>query len=415
MDVASDTSAPASGTEAEGRHDIVISGARIFDGHKELSGTWNVGITGHTISAVSQAPLAGRKQIDADGGWVMPGLIDTHVHLINFAVVTDPESLDDYVRNVAPTILDHFLQHGITCVKSVGDPTTEILDIRARLAAGSLRGPRLLVTGCSITGRDGHPVSTVFGGNKWYAARAVGEVESAQMMRDLVHHLADRKVDAIKLVSEGACCMPGSPKYIWQNPVFPVAVELVRLPQNILRAGIDAAHERGLRVTVHSVQQDAAWECIEAGADGLEHGITVEPITDTRLIETIRERGIVYTPTLWIKGEMHPTSIPNTRLVTEGGVRIACGSDSFPGRGMFGLNTIEETELLANAGLSPAQILVAATSEAAKHLDRADIGTIEPGKSADIILLSANPLENVSNLRTLKMTVLNGEIVVDRR
>ncbi|KKC27222.1 amidohydrolase family protein [Sphingomonas sp. SRS2] len=396
-------------------YDVVIRNARVFDGRAELPGPRNVGIRGHAIAAVSETPLQGRIEIDGDGGWLMPGLIDTHIHLLDFSVVTDPDSLSDYVDNVIPLTLDRFLQNGITSVKSVGDPTTEILALRARLSAGSLRGPRLFVTGSSITGRDGHPVSTVFGGNRWYAARAVGEVDSAQMMRDLVHHLADQRVDAIKLVSEGACCIPGSPQYVWQNPVFPAAVELVRLPRQILRAGIEAAHERRLRVTVHTVQQDAAIEAVEAGADGLEHGITVEPITDPRLLDMIRDRGVVYTPTLWIKGEMHPTSIPNTRVVMDAGVRIACGSDSFPGRGAFGENTIEEAELLVAAGMSTSQVLVAATSEAARHLDRSDIGTLAPGKSADMILLAGNPVEDISNLRKLRLTILNGEIVVDRR
>lgn len=395
--------------------DLVIRNVNIFDGRDSLPGLYEVGICGHSIAAISKSSVAGEVVIDGGGGWLLPGLIDTHVHVVDFSVVTDPDSLDNYVNIVAPRIFELFLEHGITTVKSVGDPTTEILDLRARLAAGMLRGPRLLVTGCSITGRDGHPVSTVFGGNRWYAARAVGEVDSAQMMRDLVHHLADRNVDAIKLVSEGACCIPGSPKYIWQNPVFPVAAELVRLPHAILRAGVEAAHERGLRATVHCVQQMAASEAVDAGADGLEHGITVEPITDRSLLKTIRDRDIIYTPTLWIKGEMHPASIPNTRLVMEAGVRIACGSDSFPARGKFGLNSLEELELLVGAGLSPAQALVSATSQAASHLGRSDIGVIECGKSADMILLAGNPLDEINAVRKLKLTILNGKIAVDNR
>ncbi|WNE93987.1 hypothetical protein PS467_00965 [Streptomyces luomodiensis] len=97
-----------------------------------------------------------------------------------------------------------------------------------------------------------------------------------QQIRDLVHHLADRKVDAIKLLSEGACAHSGGPKYLWRNPAFPDGVELERLPLDLLRAGIEAGHERGLRVTVHTTQQAAAREAIEAGADGLERGVTIE-------------------------------------------------------------------------------------------------------------------------------------------
>lgn len=395
--------------------DLVIQNVNIFDGRTVLQGRHDVGIGGHSITNISRSRLAGKTVIDGDGGWLMPGLIDTHVHLVDFSVVTDPDTLGNYMENIAPSHCAHFLEHGITTVKSVGDPATEILELRTQLAAGALRGPRLLVTGCAITGRDGHPSSTLFGGNRWYAARAVGEVDSVQMMRDLVHHLADRKVDAIKLVSEGACCDPGSPKYIWQNPVFPISVELVRLPPAILRAGIDAAHERGLRATVHSVQQDAAREAMDAGADGLEHGVSVEPITNTSLLAAIRDRGMVYTPTLWIKAAMHPSAMANARLVMDAGIRIACGSDSFPARGKLGLNSIEEIELLVAAGLTPVQALIAATSEAANHLDRRDIGVLECGKAADLILLAGNPLETIGNIRTLRLTLINGKIVFDGR
>lgn len=396
-------------------YDLVIANCRVFDGRTELPGTHHVGIQGRMIAAVSDTPLEGATVVDGHGGWLMPGLIDTHMHLFDFVRITDEESMHDYLDNEVPAVLELFLQHGVTAVKSVGDPTTEILGVRAQIAAGSLRGPRLLVTGSSITGRDGHPISTVFGGNRFYSEAAVGEVDSPQSMRDLVHELADRNVDAIKLVSEGGCCRPGSPSYVWQNPVFPVEVELVRLPQDVLAAGVAAAHERGLRVTVHTVQQEAAREAVEAGADGLEHGITLDPITDEELVAMIRDRGVVYTPTLWIKGEMHPLSTPNTKLVSDAGVRIVCGTDSFAGRGKFGENTLEEAELMVGAGLSAEQVLVAATSEAAVHLDRGDIGTVAVGKTADLILLGASPLDDISNLRQLRMTVLNGDVVVDRR
>tara|TARA_R110000782_G_C14819243_1_gene413930 strand:+ start:33855 stop:35111 length:1257 start_codon:yes stop_codon:yes gene_type:complete len=396
-------------------YDLTVNNVRIFDGLKELSGLRSVGVRGRTITAISETPLEGRETIDGEGGWLMPGLIDTHVHLFSFSTITDPETMDGYFREQIPPILELFLQHGVTSIKSTGDPTSEIIELRDRLAVGSARGPRLLATGSSVTGLDGHPVSTLFGGNVWYAARAVGQVHSIQMMRDFVHLLADRKVDAIKLSSEGACCLPGSPKYIWQNAVFPNPVELVRLPKRILRAGIEAAHERGLRVTVHTVQQVAAIEAIESGADGLEHGVAVEPITDKAVVEMIRERDISYTPTLWIYGQMHPSAIPNTRMVKDAGIRIACGSDSFFGRGKYGENSLEEIELLVTAGLTPVEALVAATSEAAIKLGRRDIGTLAEGKSADMILLASNPLEDISNIRTLGMTILNGEILVDKR
>lgn len=401
--------------ETADRYDLVINRVHVFDGEQTLTGLRNVGVRGREIAAVSEAPLAGRREVNGDGGWLMPGLIDTHVHFFDFRVVTDPDTLEGFVRDAAPAVLDQLLQAGVTTIKSVGDPATEILALQARLAAGSLRGPQLLATGPGLTGRDGHPASTIFGGNPWFRARATGEVDSPRMMRDLVHHLADRKVDAIKLLSEGACWCPGSPKYLWANPVFPNAVELTRLPTSVLRAGIEAAHERGLRVTVHTVQQDAAREAVEAGADGLEHGVTVEPITDRALIDLMVEREVSYTPTLWIHDAVHPQTRPNVKLMADAGVTIVLGSDSFHGRGAFGENTLEEAELMEAAGMAPRQVLTAATSVAARHIGRNDVGAVARGKRADLILLRADPLASISNLRTLSLVVQDGEVVVDKR
>jgi imidazolonepropionase-like amidohydrolase len=398
-------------------HDIVIRRVQVFDGHKALPGTYDIGLRGEQIAAVSETPLRARREIDGRGRWIMPGLIDTHVHFFDFRVVRDPVSLQAFVETEAPSLLDNFLQNGVTTIKSVGDPTDAILKLRAGLADGALRGPRLSVTGNGLTGPDGHPASTIFGGNPWFRARAAGEVDGAQEMRDIVHELADRKVDAIKLLSEGGCSCSGSGsgsiKYLWKNPIFPIAVELVRLPTKVLRAGVEAAHERGLRVTVHTVQQDAALEAIEAGADGLEHGVTVEPITDPALARLMVERGATYASTLWIHDQVHPHTRPNTKLMADAGVRMVLGSDSFCGRGKFGENSVEEAELMAASGMTTEQVLAAATSSAAWHLERPDLGVVEPGRRADLILLAGNPIEDIGNLRRLSMTIQGGDIVVN--
>ncbi|MFG2586221.1 amidohydrolase family protein [Streptomyces malaysiensis] len=407
--------APAS-TEARGpaTYDLVISRAHVFDGRQALAGLYDVAINGGEIASVSAEPLRGGQEVDAAEGWVMPGLIDTHIHFYDVRAVSDPDSMRAFEENELPGRLGLFLDHGITTIKSVGDPTGGILDTRAKIAAGALRGPRLLATGCGITGRDGHPAATVFSGNPWARERFTGEVDSVQQIRDLVHHLADRKVDAIKLLSEGACAHSGGPKYLWQNPAFPDAVELERLPLDLLRAGIETGHERGLRVTVHTTQQAAAREAIKAGADGLEHGVTVEPLTDHSLIDLMLEHDITYTPTLWID-DAHPDARGNLKKVAEAGVHIALGSDTFSGRGLFGANTLEEAELMVAAGLTPTQVLAAGTSGASRQCVRPDLGTVTPGKRADLLVLNADPTADVGNLRDLSIVILNGRLVVDKR
>ena len=402
----------ARNTDTDSAYDLVIRRAHVFDGHRAHDGLRDVGVNGGEIAAISSTPLRGATEVRAAGGWLLPGLIDTHVHVYDVHAVSDPASMREFEQDALPGLLESFLQHGITTVKSVGDPTGEILGTRAEIATGALRGPRLLVTGCGITGRDGHPASTVFSGNPWARARFAAEVDNVQQLRDLVHRLADRNVDAIKLLSEGACPKPGAPRYVWQNPAFAADVELVRLPVELLRAGIDTAHARHLRVTVHTTQQDAAREAIQAGADGLEHGVTVEPITDHALVDSMLERDVVYTPTLWADHGSHPDARGNLAMVADAGVTVALGSDTFCGPGLFGGNTLEEAELMVAAGMTPTQSLVAGTSAAARQCARPDIGEVAPGKRADLILLGADPTADIRNIRELSMTIVDGKIVV---
>ncbi|MYT99993.1 MULTISPECIES: amidohydrolase family protein [unclassified Streptomyces] len=400
--------------EAHATYDLVIRRAHVFDGHQALAGLYDIAVNGSEIVAVSAEPLRGRQQVDAVEGWVMPGLIDTHIHFYNVQAISDLNSMWAFEENELPGMLELFLDHGITTIKSVGDPTAEILDTRSKIAAGTLHGPRLLATGCGITGRDGHPAATIFRGTPWARQRWTGEVDSVQKIRDLVHHLADRQVDAIKLLSEGACAHADGPKYLWRNPAFPGDVELVRLPLDLLRAGIEAGHDRGLRVTVHTTQQVAAREAIEAGADGLEHGVTIEPLTDHSLIDLMLERGVTYTPTLWID-DAHPDARGNLKKVAEAGVHIVLGSDTFSGRGLFGANTLEEAELMVAAGMTPTQVLTAGTNGASRQCARPDLGTVAPGKRADLLVLNSDPTADIGNLRDLSMVILNGRSVVDKR
>ena len=140
-----------------------------------------------------------------------------------------------------------------------------------------------------------------------------------------------------------------------------------------------------------------------------------EPITDKSLIDMMVERGATYASTLWIHDAVHPHTRPNTMLVADAGVTMVLGSDSFCGRGQFGQNTLEEAELMEAAGLSPQQVLVAATSNAARHLERPDLGSVATGKRADLILLRGDPTLSTSNLRKLSVTIQNGAVVVDKR
>jgi len=122
--------------------DLVVKNARIFDGSVVLQGSHNVGIAGDRIRSVSSSPIAGSRQIDARGRFLMPGLIDCHVHLLNMWTAKDEATMAADIETELPKRLNDFLTAGVTTVKSVGDSEDDILRVRAMLASGELAGPR---------------------------------------------------------------------------------------------------------------------------------------------------------------------------------------------------------------------------------------------------------------------------------
>ena len=127
--------------------ELAISNARFFDGWAMLPGSHNVGIAGGKIRSVSSSPIDGRRQIDAGGRFLMPGLIDCHIHLLNMWTAKDEATMAADIATELPKRLNGFLTAGVTTVQSVGDSEDDILRVRAKLAGGELAGPRLLATG----------------------------------------------------------------------------------------------------------------------------------------------------------------------------------------------------------------------------------------------------------------------------
>ena len=123
--------------------ELVVNNARIFDGSAVLEGSHNVGIAGDRIRSVSSSQIAGNRQIDARGRFLMPGLIDCHIHLLNFWTAKDETMMAADIETELPNRLNDFLAAGVTTIKSVGDSEDDILRVRAMLASGELAGPRL--------------------------------------------------------------------------------------------------------------------------------------------------------------------------------------------------------------------------------------------------------------------------------
>jgi imidazolonepropionase-like amidohydrolase len=394
--------------------DLVVNNARIYNGSALLEGSHNVGIAGDRIRSVSSSPIAGSRQLDAQGRFLLPGLIDCHIHLLNMWAAKDEATMAADIETELPKRLNDFLAAGVTTVKSVGDSEEDILRVRARLASGELAGPRLLATGAAFCAPGSHPATTIYGQNPWLRNRATVETDSPEGAREAVRRSAEKKVDAVKVIHHGGC-KHGSP-YFFKAELLGLNVQILKLEQAVLEAIIDEAHRHGLKATVHTVDADAAIEALEAGADGLEHGVIEHRLNDDRVVDLLLRNRASYVPTLClIRLEEKTAEVRNANLkqMADAGVRVALGTDSFCGFGKFGENAIEEAERCAQAGIGTAHILRMATKDAAEHLGLEDLGVVASGTLADLLLLDADPTISISALRKVSMVIQNGSIVVD--
>jgi imidazolonepropionase-like amidohydrolase len=395
--------------------DLSINNVRLFDGSAMREGLFSVGIAGDKITSVGSSTVPANREINAAGKFLMPGLIDCHIHLLNMWTATDEKTMAADIEHELPKRLEDFLAVGVTTVKSVGDSEDDILRVRSMLESGELRGPRLFATGAAFAAPGSHPATTIFGRNPWIRHRSTIESDSAPVARDAVRRLAEKKVNAIKIVHQGGC-KHGEP-YFFRSDALGINVQIHRLEREVLEAIVDEAHKHGLKVTVHTFDQEAAIEALEAGADGLEHGIMDHELNGARVIELLLQNRASYVPTLWLltfEETAAAVRYANLKRIADAGVRVALGSDTFCGYGKFGENTIVETERTSAAGIAPEKVLKMATKDAAEHLGTDALGTIATGKLADLLLLDGDPRADITALRKVVMVVKDGTILIDK-
>ena len=378
---------------------LAITNVRVFTGTRVIDRATITVADGKILSIAATPSARASVTIDGTGKTALPGLIDVHVHML---VGTTEVDTRRFIDNTLKERLQTFLRHGVTTVKSAGDPTDLILGIRADLRDGALAGPRLLVVGPALTAPGGHPAGTICRGDAWCRANRAAEVDSEEEARREVRRLAQRGVDAIKVVFSS-----GEPEF---NSSFP------KLSFEIVKAIVDEARSAGLPVTVHVTDESMAIDVLAAGVSGLEHGPNApqDPNALARALES-PERSLV--PTLaTLAARVPPTPSLQARSQTvaelhKAGVRIVVGTDTRQEMPP-GLSTIQEIERLVEAGLSPEAALKAATSVAARHLGlETEIGTLEIGKSADILLVRGDPTRNIGDLHQADAVVQTGRIV----
>ena len=404
--------------------DLVIVNARIIDGSSQVIEQGGIAVAGGRITAIGEigAQDTDALTIDAAGMTLMPGLINSHWHLFAGSAAGSDEALEQYRKNGVIPTLGNILERGITTIMSPGDHFPAILDVRRMLEMGQIRGPRLVIVG---------PVFT--SSNDWPTQICEDSVDCNAMLNAVVDNEDDARAMVRKLAAAGVDAL----KLVYDDIIAPD----VRIKDGVVRALAEEADEHDLRLLAHvSSTTVPAARLLELGVDGFVHSAmdvsgAVEDMSasDVPVITTatvnlpVAERALLGDPGFIPANPGYLNrSLASIATLFDNGVPVAFGTDSVAGPpGVTGgfLSTtnsgeglfIAEVNALSRV-LSNEQIIRSLTANAALAVGLADeIGTLEPGKIADIILVDGNPLEDINDLEKVRLVIQGGIVTVDRR
>jgi imidazolonepropionase-like amidohydrolase len=403
----------------------LVSASHLFDGANKLSEEGAVVVNGDRIEA---AGLRGAllQQFGADnlvadhfeGCTLLPGLIETHVHLI---LPANGDSFIEFCQNPDEILLltaarnaTLCLQSGFTTVLDLGAKGTITFRLRDAIQRKIVPGPRLLLVGRPLT---------ITGGHCW---PFLGESDGVEGMRKAVRQLCKEGADLIKVIVTGG----GTPGSDSRRPAY-------TLPE--LRAAVDEAHARNRKVFGHCSAIAGTTQALDAGFDLIAHCHFQTPDGSNEFYEPLArrllEQGVYVNPTLQtnrVRGEdriinrlppearhavfdaWHARYVKieyNFARLHQMGVGLICGSDSGWGWSAYGDNYLELDAMVA-AGMTATEALSSATSLAADSLGWGDrIGRLQPGKLADLLVVAGDPTENIRALKDVRAVWLEGKRV----
>lgn len=369
------------------------------------------------------------QAIDLSGKYVMPGIINLHGHLGNVVDLTqDPKF---FTRENIESNLKTYASYGVTSVLSMGTEQDLIYKIRAEQRSGRPSLARVFTAGRGFIYKGG------YGGMKGvtYEVETPGDVQ-----KDL-DELARNKPDVVKL---------------WMDDHLG---RMKKMPYGIGKAIIDNGHKHGFKIAAHIFYLQDAKQLVNAGVDGLAHSVRDQPI-DNELIDGMKKRGAWQLAATLTREESvfiyaHPpeflndpfftrsvsaktlerlkdpgyqksiaadpdfseyprfleTAKQNLKKLVDAGVKYGFGTDSGPPGRFPGYFEQWEMELMVSSGLTPSQVIQAATHNAAEFLGAKDLGTLQPNKWADLIVLDKNPLDDIKNTRSIYAVYIAGNTV----
>ena len=401
---------------------VALVGARVIDGTGAAPiANATILVSNGRIDRIGPAASlkipAGATRVDVAGKTIMPGLVNAHGHLGH-----GDSKLPVYDQIIQQ--LQLYAKYGVTTVYALGDDGVQSVRVSEENNNGPLTRARVYVSGARATGR------------------------TAEEARKTIADRHARRVNIIKTgIGEGS----NAPGEDMQSDVY--------------AALIDEAHKRNLRVAAHLVTLAHAKGFVNAGLDIIAHSIRDQDV-DAAFIAELKRRNIGYIPTLtrdlsvfqyesapdylndpfFLRGmplyaphiarvkdpALHAKTkanpgtavakrqleqgMRNLKLLSDGGVMIAMGTDTGASTGRWqGYFEHVEMELMVKAGMTPMQTLVASTGNAAKvmHLDK-EVGTLQPGKRADLLVLTADPLADIRNTRTIEAVWIDGQALGSR-
>lgn len=373
----------------------------------------------------------GAETIDLGGKFVMPGIINLHGHLGNTIGLTqDPAN---FTRENLQKNLYTYASYGVTSVVSMGSDQDLVYQVRSEQRAGRPRTTRIFTAGRGFTGKGGYPTSAP--GMKGVPF----EIETPDQAKKAVDTLAEHKVDLVK---------------IWVDDHLG---KERKIPIDLSKSVIDAAHRHKLKVAAHIFYLSDAKQLVDAGLNGLAHSVRDAPVDDA-LIATMKKHGawqmaatltrelsafIYATPPAWLDDPYFTKSLSgetlrtlksagyikrassdpdfaklpgfletakkNLKRLADAGVKYGFGTDTGPPARFPGYFEHMEMQLMVDSGLTPMQVIHAATASAAEFLGESkNLGTLQAGRWADLLVLTRNPLDDITNTRSVEQVYIAG-------
>ncbi|MBA3835411.1 MAG: amidohydrolase family protein [Sphingomonas sp.] len=397
----------------------VQAGRLIVDASKPALGPSTVIVANGRISAIESGFVgpAGAIVIDQRNRTVMPGLIDAHVHL-----TSDPgtpfwrEAIDSSEHAALVGVKNALLtaRAGFTTVRDLGAPGLSSFALRDAIREGIIPGPRIVASGGALSIIGGHGDVSGFRPEVNAALDPGGTCTGADGCAQRVREAAKRGADLIKITSTGGVLSQQGRGL--EGHFDPVE----------LRAITSTAHRLGLKVAAHAHGARGIEDAARAGVDSIDHGT----FADAAAVQAMKADGTWYVPTLMaftgvrerlgkniftpvVEAKARETLTVWGRALTaahRAGVKIAFGTDS----GVFehGRNA-EEAELMVRlGGMTPREVLISATTGAADLLGVAgEVGTLEPGKAADLIAFDGDPLDDITAVGRVRYVMTRGKPV----